>query len=325
MKKEDVLQCLEPLSGVSTRTLEHQPRTRVMVQPDQVILRPGSGGRHMPLSEEGVKSLAKFSGMSHKLCQEISPDLFGQVATQVLARRGHYSVMLMDGAIASFDKPHLGRQVNPERLVATIERAIPHPEYLQVIPRDDFTASIELVGEKQEAVVRGDLVRAGALINFSPIGTVAPEVQSFVLRLLCTNGMVDTQVLREYNGGGGGEGDDIYQWFRKSLVDAYSAITPIVNRFREMREDHIPAAQRALILEDMLRKADIKGELADTIRARAIQEPPRNAYEMLNLITFASSHLAPDPAQIRRLRSVAAHFSSEGRHSGLCPLCHHSS
>jgi hypothetical protein len=325
VKKQEVLQHLEPLMGVTMRTIEHQPTTKVAVQPDQVILRPGAGGRLIPLNEQGVKSLAQFIGMPQSMGKEISPDLFGQVANYILARRGHYSVMLIDGAIASFGRAAQGRQINPERLVNTIERAIPNPEYLNVNIAANYTASIELVGDKREPVVRGDLIRAGALVNFSPVGTIAPSVQSFVVRLACTNGMTENTVLQEYNGGGGSEGDDAWQWFRKALHDAYGAITPIVNRYREMIKNRIPDKERALILENMIRKAGIKGDLADAIRAQAIQDPPRNEYQMLNLITFASSHLAREHAQVQRLRAVAAEFSSEERHSGYCPICHHAS
>ncbi len=327
MKKEEVLQHLEPLTGVAVRTIEHQPRTRVAVTPDQVILRPGAGGHLMPLNEQGIKSLAHFIGMTQPMGREISPELFGQVATQILSRRGRYSVMLMDGAIINFGRPGQGRQIAPERLVNTIERAIPNADYLKVTTTEQYTATIEIVGEKREPVVRGDLVRAGALVNFSPIGTIEPSVQSFVLRCACTNGMVDNQILREftYGGGGGGEGDDIWQWFRRALHDAYGSLEPIVNRYREMIKDRIPPAQRALILEDMLHRANITGDLADVIRTRAIAEPPRNAYEMLNLFTFASSHLTREPAQVQRLRSVAANFTSEDMHPGYCPMCHHAS
>jgi hypothetical protein len=89
-----------------------------------------------------------------------------------------------------------------------------------------------------------------------------------------------------------------------------------------MIKDRIPAEQRALILEGLLRKAKIGGDLADTIRSRAIQQPPRNSYEMLNLITWASSHLLSEPAQVDRTRAIAAEFVSETAHHTYCPMCH---
>lgn len=322
MEKEEILEHLKPLTGVAVRTISHQPRTRIVVTPDQVILRPGSGGHLLPINEKGVKSLASFIGMTLSMGKEISPELFGRVATEILSRRERYSVLLADGTITDFSKPHPARKLSPERLVDTIERAIPHADYLRVTTTEEYTATIEVVGEKREPVARGDLVRAGALVTFSPIGTIEPLVQSFVMRLACTNGAVDNQVLREYHGGGGNEGDDIWQWFRRAIRDAYGSLGTIVNRYREMVKDRIPAEQRALILEEMLRRAKIGGELADTIRSRAIQEPPRNAYEMLNLITWASTHLLREPAQVQRAQSVAADFASETEHHTFCPMCH---
>jgi hypothetical protein len=320
MQKEEVLEHLKPLTGVAVRTIEHQPTTRVIVTPDQVILRPGSGGHLVPLNEKGVKSLAGFIGMSQSMGKELSPELFGRVTTEILARRGRYSVLMAGGAIIDFAPPHPARNLPPERLVDVIEQVIPNADYHKVTTTDNYTATLEVVGEKREPVTRGDLVRAGALVTFSPVGTIQPLVQSFVMRLVCTNGAVDMQVLRDFHGGG--DGDDVWQFFRKSIHDAYGSLGAIVNRYKEMIKDRIPAEQRALILEGLLRKAKIGGDLADTIRSRAIQQPPRNSYEMLNLITWASSHLLSEPAQVDRIRAIAAEFVSETAHHTYCPMCH---
>jgi len=320
LKKDDVIKQLQPLADITVRTIDHQPKTKIVVQPDQVILRPGSGSHSMTIGKTGVKSLAGFIGMPQSMGKEISPGLFGEVATQILSRRERYSVLMDKGAIIDFTKPSSAHNLSPERLVSTIEKVIPGADYHKVTTHD-YAATIEIVGEKREPVRKGDLIRAGALINFSPIGSIMPSVQSFVLRLACTNGMTHNDILQEYSGSGG-EGDDIWQWFRKSLHDAYGSLGGIVNRYREMMQDRIPAEQRALILEEMLKRAKIGGEIADVIRSRAIQEPPRNSYEMMNLLTWASSHLITEPAQIGRVREVAATFASEETHHTYCPMCH---
>jgi len=320
LKKEEVLTQLQPLTDITVRTIDHQPQTKILVQPDQVILRPGSGGRLVPIEKVGVKALANFIGMPQSMGKEISPGLFGEVATQILSRRGRYTVLIDKGTVIDFANPSPAQNISPERLVATIEKTIPGADYHKVTTHD-HAVTIEIVGEKREPVRRGDLIRAGALVNFSPIGSIMPSVQSFVMRLACTNGMTHNDILEEYSGSGG-EGDDIYQWFRRSLHDAYGSLGGIINRYREMIQDRIPADQRALILEEMLKRAKISGDVADIIRSRAIQEPPRNSYEMLNLITWASSHLLTEPAQIGRAREVAATFASEETHHAYCPMCH---
>ena len=320
MKRAEVMQQLEPLMGVTVKTIEHQPKTRVVVEPDQVILRPGSGGHLVPMNEQGVKSLANFVGMPQGMGKELSPDLFGRVTTELLERKHAYNVMMMEGAIVDFAKVDHIRNIAPERVIDAIEHTIPNADYNRVTTTKDYTATLEVIGEKREPVVRGDLVRAGALVRFSPIGTVAPLVQSFVVRLRCTNGAIDNSILREFTHGG--EGDDVWQWFRKSIHDAYGALNDIVSRYRDLIKDRIKPDQRALILEQLLKEAGVKGEIADAVRTMAIQEPPRNTYEMFNLITWASSHLIKEPAQIDRARIVAAKFTSTETHQTYCPLCH---
>jgi len=322
MNRTEVLQQLEPITHTLVRQVEHGPRTRVVVTPDMVVLRPGSGGHLIPLNENGVKALTNYIGMPRSLCQQLSPDTFGRVVTELLDRKQRYNILLDNGQVIDFADYRGIRNLPTERVVETIERSVPSAEFHRVNLFGQYSAMIEVVGEQRQPVVRGDLIRAGALVTFSPINTIRPTVQSYVLRLACTNGMTANNVLKEFQFGGGGEGDDIWQWFRQSLRDAYRSLNAIVNRYREMRNERIPADQRAAMLEAMLRDARITGEDADAIRARAIEEPPRNTYDLVNLLTWASSHVVREPARIRRIQTTVATFSSEAEHRQVCPICH---
>jgi len=297
----------------------------VVVEPDQVLIRPGSGGQLIPMSENGVKALTSFVGMPQKLGQQLSPDLFGRVATELLGRKERYNLLLNDDHVTDFGDHRGVKNLPVERVLSTIERAIPHCDYHRVsVMGNNCAASLEIVGTKQEAVRRGDMVRAGAMVSFSPINMVLPTVQSYVLRLACTNGATDRTVLANFSGGGG-EGDDIWQWFRQSIQAAYQSMGQVVNRYREMINERIPAEQRAAMLEALLREAGIKGKDAEAVRAQAIQNPPRNSYDMVNLITWASSHVISAPAQRQRALSASASFTSESEHARTCPLCRHTS
>jgi hypothetical protein len=155
-------------------------------------------------------------------------------------------------------------------------------------------------------------------VNFSPVNTIKPLVQSYVLRLACTNGATSKTVLAEFTGG---EGDDVWQWFRQSVRAAYQSLGAVINRYREMIQERIPADQRAAMLEELLRQAGITGKEAEAVRAQAIQDPPRNTYDMMNLITWASSHIIQSPERIQRALKASATFTSESQHATICPLC----
>ena len=321
MDRTAVLEKLEPISHVTTRPVEHTLRTRVLVEPGQVVIRPGSGGHLVPVSEEGVKAMTNFVGLPRAVSQQLSPELFGRVVTELLSRKERYNLLLDNGLVKNFGDYHGIRNLPVDRVLTAIEHGIPNCDYHNVSVLKNHSAMLEVVGPRQEAVRRGDLMHGGALVRFSPINTIKPVVQSFVLRMVCTNGMSTKTVLAEFTGGHG-EGDDVWQWFRQSVRAAGQALGAIVNRYQAMVKERIPADQRAGMLEELLRQAGITGKDAEAVRAQAIQEPPRNTYELLNLITWASSHIVKSPERVQRALNAGATFTDETEHATVCPLCH---
>jgi hypothetical protein len=321
MDRTAVLEKLEPISHVRTRPVEHTARTRVLVQPGQVVIRPGSGGHLVPISEEGVKAMTNFVGIPRAVSQQLSPDLFGKVVTELLSRKERYNLLLEDDQVRNFGDYRGIRNLPVDRVLTAIEHGMPQCDYHRVSVLGDHSAMLEVIGPKQEAVRRGDLMHAGALVKFSPINTIKPLVQSYVLRMVCTNGMTSKTVLAEFTGGHG-EGDDVWQFFRQSVRSAYQAIGNIVSRYQNMIRERVPADQRAGMLEELLRQAGITGKEAEAVRAQAIQQPPRNTYDMLNLVTWASSHIIKTPERIQRAMNASATFVSESEHASVCPLCH---
>jgi hypothetical protein len=324
---------MEPILNTQVREVEHNPRTRVLVTPEAVTFRPGGGQRLMEMTPAGVESMAKFVGLPTPLAAKLRPETFGNVATELLDRKNRYSLVVKDGVITNVVKKGEYRTVNPERVLQTIERAIPDVEFHRCLILDDLATSLEVIGDKRQPVRAGDLVQAGANITFSPLGTVNPLVQSYALRLACTNGMTDNTVLREFHyghdgggggggGRGGGEGDDVWQWFRRSIRQAYGALDHIVNRYRQMIDEGVTPEHRAQVLTAMLREAKISGKDAEAVRALALENPPENRYDILNLITQATSHIIERPQAVRTAQLAAAGYAHEHTNGLECPLCH---
>jgi len=323
LDRTEVLERLEPITNVQLRQVEHTPRTRVMVSPEMVSFRPGGGQRIMEFAKAGIESMGDFIGVPLRVMGKLQPDTFSDVATQLLARKEHYGLMVKDGAITGVAKHQSAHPVNPERVLKAIDSAIPHADYHRVMLMDGQTVNLEIVGDRRQAVHRGDMVQAGAFVTFSPVGTVDPLVQSYVLRLACTNGVTDTTILREYQfGRGGGEGDEVWQFFRNSVRDAYNSVGQITERYKQMLNERIRDSERVMMLEAMLREAKITGEDADAVRALALERPPQNTYDLMNLITYASSHVLERPQQIVRAQRAAADFAHTHEHARECPICH---
>ena len=332
MNRTEVLERMAPMLDTQVREVEHNARTKVAIAPDMITFRPGGGARTLEMSKEGVRSMASFVDLPWSVANRLRPETFGAVSTELLRKKDRYSLIIKDGAVVAMEKPHKFHMVNPERALRAIEGGLPHIDYHRVLLLDDFVASLEVVGDRRQPVIRGDLIQAGANITFSPLGTVNPMVQSYIVRLACTNGMTSNTVVREFqfNGdgdgghsGGSGGGDNIWHWFRDSVRDAYGSLDSIVGQYRQMIDQNIAPTDRATILEAMLKESGITGQNADTVRALALQQPPENRYDMINLISYASSHILGNPHQVRRAQQAVANNTNDDAHARVCPACRH--
>ncbi len=323
MNRVELMEKLEPVMRTQTRTIEHNPRTRFVITPEQVVIRPGGGGRSMEVTRQGTERLFKFAGLTNTLAEDLLPATVSQVTTELMARKERYTVVVKDGQVVDVTAPTTFHNTNPERVLTTIEAAIPGVEYNRVLFPNPSAVNLEVVGERRQPVGRGDLIQAGMSLVFSPIGNIKPIVQSYVLRLACTNGATHNDVLREFSWGqgGSGNGDGFWNWLRQSAKDAYGAMDGIVRRYQELVSQAIPEGERAALLEAMIRQAGISGEAAQAIRAMALETPPQNHYDMMNLLTYATSHLLADPRQVMRARQSVAEFVQADAHDRICPVC----
>ena len=205
MKANDVLDHLKDVREVTAKVIDREPATKIVVTPEMVTMRPGKGKRLLEVEKDGVKDLFQFLHMPPDMVGKIMPSTCGQVANDLLGHKERFELLMKDGKIIGFRAPHVGHSMSPERVLESIEKVVEEPDYHKVAI-DGQNVNLEIVGIDKETVTRGDVVRAGALVKFSPLGISNPSVQSFVLRLVCTNGMTSSTVLREYSFGGGGRG-----------------------------------------------------------------------------------------------------------------------
>lgn len=331
MDRETVLEKIAPLTDTRIRNVEHNPRTRVVVEPDQVIFRPGSGGHSLPVTPEGARKLANYISLPWGLAANLNPQTFGAVCTQGLAGKQRYALIVKEDAVQDITPYSSTRNnLNPERVLSAIGHAIHGVDYHRALTLDNTVISLEIVGEKQAAVKRNDIIQAGARVVFSPLGTVDPLVQAFGLRLVCTNGVTSNIVFQEYQYGGGGGGDEggnagsdnIWQWLTRATRTAYNSIDRQVLSYQKMAQERIAAPDRASMVEGMLRQSRISGEDAHAVRAMAIENPPATTYDLLNLMTYATSHVISNAQRITQAQRAIAVFSSEDSHARVCPVCH---
>ena len=317
MNRQEVMKKLEPVLGMRVRDFDHGASGRVVLGNETVAIRPGRG-RTYQVADGHVLDLFQFTGVPQTLAKSLQTNTMERVLTECLRNKGRYGLVLQDDQVVGITPYRERHPVDPERVLTTMERAIPEADFQRVLTLPNHVVSIDAVGVDERPVRAGDLVRAGTEVIFSPIGTELPTVQSYILRLTCTNGATATDAMRTF---GYGEGDNMWQWFRQSVQRAYNAIGGIVTAWQNMIEEGIDPRDRAMVIEQLIKQARLGKLEADSVRSRAIEAPPENAYDAMNLLTWATSHVVEDPVRVMRGRQVAAEYASAATHRRVCPTC----
>lgn len=327
---------LEPLSRARVRTVDHSPRGRVAIQPDVIVINPGDRKHALTIPQQSPahRSLREFAGVPAGMEKSLSPDTMGRVLNDVLGKTQRYQVMIEGDNVVSFNKyEESGINAPPERVLRAVMAGIRGQVDFNRVLIEGYKVTLEVVGTNETPVQRGDLVRGGAMVEFSPIGIVRPSVQAFVIRLECTNGMTSNHALHVYNyhnGGGGGDsggnagGGDIWNWMRDSTKDAYKAVRQVAASYRKMIGESIAPRDRAMVLNNLIKQAQLGTQEAAAVQAMAVENPPQNSYDMMNLISWATSHVVENPRRIRRAQQVVANFTDETEHARVCPVCRNS-
>lgn len=330
MERDDVMQILEPALKAGVRVVSHPDEARVSVDSDgQVAIRPGRHQRSLPVLKDAVGNLTGFAGLPWGIAAQLHPATFANAASELLNQKKEFALVVQDNQVADVVKDTRFHPVNAERLLRAIEGSIPGFQYHSVRILEHMVVMLDILGERREPVLVGDLCQSGATTIFSPLGNINPVIKSFVLRLDCTNGNESPfggSVFEWGSGAGGGSGggsEGIFGWFRSSTRQAYNSLRKVVERYRKMTEEIVDPHDRAMLLESLMKEAGIVGEDAATVRSWAIEEPPESTYDIMNLITRAASHILDDPKRILRARKAASEYAhSDHTHGRVCPVCH---
>lgn len=342
MTGAELLEKLPPEYQAKPLRVQHGKRTKVVYADDgntPPTFRHNS--RSWPLDGTLLWDLASFAGLSAATVKNLSPKTVGLAMTELLAAKGEYAIVLSpktDKPTAFLDTTNIPT-VPPDRLVRLIEQRLGGEgvSFHRALTLPNMALQIEAAGIDEHTVTRGDLVRAGVAVQFSPMGSIAPVVTGFTSRLVCTNGAVSTDTMSRFTGksgggngrgngegrnghGGSGEGDNVWQWFRQSIMAAYRSIAPIVDQYRLLAGENIDPVDRALVIENMVKEASLRPEDAATLRQMALLNPPETRWDAFNLLTALTSHRMTDPRRIVRAQRAHAVFADPTHHA-YCSRC----
>ena len=309
-------QVLEELREVVDLTPRQAPAPKVMVADKTFAIRPAGRGRSIDMAPPGVAAMLKQAHISQDLAKRVAPETVAKLATESLKE---CSLLLKGGEVVDVADPHEYKLIPAPRVLDAVDRAIPDVDFSRILTLPHHTVRLELLGIEEQAVQRNDIVRAGAMVQFSPLGITQPLIQSFAVRLVCTNGVTSTEVMQQFDFGGEG---NMWRWMTANIGKAYRAFPSMVQNWQRLAAEVVPEGHRASMVEGLLRQARIRGQDAEAVQALALDNPPETAWDVMNLVTYATSHILREPAHIVAAGDAAANYAGQERHADQCPICH---
>ena len=310
MNRQDVEARIEDLSGFQAKAVD-TTTVRWAADGENMIYRQGR--RSYQATPAMVQQATELCQIPVAYAKRSGPDFLAHQLNHWMPQLGAMNMVTKGGELVALSSAQVPL-VNPSRVLQKIESTVKPTNYSRLRASAD-KVEIYAVGESQEAIRKGDIVRGGVYVAFSPIGTFLPHVKGFVERLVCTNGAIAGQDTLVFSFGGD-NGDSILKWMGDSLKRAYKYLKPEANRLREMANTKINPSE---VIDHVLRSRLPEG-VRNQIRACVMDEGAPTLYDLYNHITYVASHEIEDGDVAHRLFERAG---TVGEHRS-CPVCHHS-
>jgi len=211
--------------------------------------------------------------------------------------------------------------VNPNKALSLIKEIAPEFLITRIRVASGDYCSVEIAIPSIEGEVRkGDILYGGAMINFSPIGSIAPAVQSYTVRLACTNGMTSQQFYGKWSkAGGNGDFDD---WLRSSINESKIQFNVILDGYKKLVGEVIEPDDVEAVFAQMAKFVGFTKQDLVQVKMLLLKDPPKNMWEMTNLFSYATTHLLTDPSAIGDIMWNTSRITTPEYHAKVCPQCH---
>jgi hypothetical protein len=331
-----------PFDVATSRIIEHGkglgserfPLSRLRVEGDRVI----AADREFRLDAEGVRRLCGHFRAPTDYLERLSPKLRDDLLAFHLCSMGQGRGRLNDGS---------SRIIHRDGVFIDLGRADLHTlgagEVLHAV-RDGFgneAATFEVQGLdiQDEAfrldivspsvsaeVRRGDVIEAGVRVEHAYTGERATTIMAFVVRLVCSNGMVHRECVgsrrtartRRLDANRDDAGILQVEQVRRLTAEIRQELEPKLAAIRRLAEERADRGQ----LEQFLRQARMHSRgLVDQLRhSWAAEGDEQTAFGLFNALTHLATHgtelSARQRGMLARLAGIYANRSSH-----LCAHC----
>jgi hypothetical protein len=315
------------------------PADQIRVDGDRLV----AGDREYRLGTEGMKRLCRHVRAPVDYLARLPAELRAPLLQHHLQEspcadqnltNGHCLIISRADAFVNFGRSDLYTLNSPAVLQAVREGIGDQARTLEVqnLHIHDETFAIDLVSPVMTEEVRpGDIIRGGVHVEHSPVSGQATVVMGYVVRLLCSNGLVQRQCLGENHSSRStprtrrlaADRQDAHELqiaqIRRLVAEAWRELRTKLGGIRHLQDEQVHVETT---ITQFLRQARMFSHslLARLLRAWEEDGSDPTAFGLLNALARIATHAGDLSYQQRsRLARLAGIFAN--RHVHLCPNC----
>jgi hypothetical protein len=279
-------------------------------------------GKEKQVSPIAIRSLVKAVNLPLAFSRfaESDPKLLAMNVNYLMGKQaGGARALQVKNRIMAFAPPDASIIKNQEVLNAIEKRFGKEAKIDKCDIGVDGLTNINVVSEENELKIeKGDLFNSGVHIQNHPFGVVRPEIDGYLLRLVCLNGAIGTdEVFRAPMT----MGEDPKQWLHSSIKKARYTTSKLFSHIKELKGKAITGNTQDL-LDGLYIELDIPNRVQDLINSRVHKHGADSMYDIFNHLTYVASNIGAvrrEPILRNRLMRASSHFAS---HIGeVCQNC----
>lgn len=301
---------------------------------DSAIIQLGDSVE-LPATSDGMEQLATFIDFPRAFLNRLDPDLRASWMTELLRRQtSNVTVRHTDGGVHEVYKPGQVRLEPAQILDKAMAVMTPQAEVAEWSISSDELAINVMVPENFDRGIGGDpqvddITRGGLRLYQNRKLNHAPQVNTFLYRLICTNGMVVPETGLTIDARGQSV-EQVLAELEMAAQRAFSQVEEQIEHFYSMREQRIEGdVTQAVIRVAQERGLPDRTAMALSRRVPELMDPEflghaPSMFDITNLITNQANHpdlrRRPGPRRVLEQAGGALVRQVQDR----CNTCHQS-
>lgn len=163
-----------------------------------------------------------------------------------------------------------------------------------------------------------EMMNGGLSVAFSPDGKYPMTMSSYLLKMICTNGLVAPMNTFKWRRN---SNENVESWLAQAAAMAVEAVASEANRLLDMK-NFVMDGHVGDVLDSLFQTYRVPVDIRDMVTDRVLNTGATTMYDLVDAFTYIVSNdieLGDDPRARHRMMMAAGEMTA---HPQACPACH---